>query len=482
MKTPSHKLKTTFLLGALACIFLIKGAFLSLLIPIFQNPDEQIHYGTVQHWAESSERNWSIQNSEKKHLSSSDISTYGLSEEVIRSAQSVQFDEIKFEKQNIQNFSQTIEDKVRQNNWKRYIDTYPTSASGTKSVYYGIAAWLEGLLSDESIFTRIFVMRFLAVSFGLGVVILSYLTARKIGFPEGLSLLFATLIAFQPMLSITGAQVNIDIALIFAFSLFFYASVSFMKDPDWKYASLAISAAILGLFSKGPGIVLIILLYPLSIWFAHQKLRLPTKRFVILLTISTALLIALLLFSVPKSYLISITNFTAQSRFNSPFQSIGKYLDETLALGEFHDTSLSYWGQFGWLDNSIPNWSLLIILCITVIGFAGTILYLLSRKEISFLPERTYLILALGMIFALQIAIRFYDWRVYDYTGKILIGQPGRYFLPNIIPHLLIVITGIGFFLRRKTGFILAMKILALATILLQFHAIVNIIIPRYYL
>ncbi|MDQ5976168.1 MAG: Phospholipid carrier-dependent glycosyltransferase, partial [Patescibacteria group bacterium] len=65
---------------------------------------------------------------------------------------------------------------------------------------------------------------------------------------------------------------------------------------------------------------------------------------------------------------------------------------------------------------------------------------------------------------------------------KILIGQPGRYFLPNIVPHLLFIVTGIGFLLHRKTRFILAMKILALATILLQLHAIVNVIIPRYYL
>jgi len=37
-------------------VFLVKGVFLSLLVPIFQNPDEQIHYGTVQHWAEPQEK------------------------------------------------------------------------------------------------------------------------------------------------------------------------------------------------------------------------------------------------------------------------------------------------------------------------------------------------------------------------------------------------------------------------------------------
>ena len=463
-------------------IFLLKGVFLSLLVPIFQNPDEQIHYGTIQYRAEPREKDWEIREIGRRDLASSDISTYGLSEEVIRSAQSVQFDEIKFEKQNVQNFSQSTEDEILRNDWKHHVDTYPTSASGTKSVYYGIAAWLERLLSDESIFTRIFTMRLLGVLFGLGTVILAYLTAKKIGFPEGLSLLFTTIIAFQPMLSITGAQVNIDIALIFAFSLFFYASISFMKDTDWRHALLAVFAAILGLFSKGPGIVLVVLLYPLSVWFAHRKLRLPGKRFTILLVITTLLLASTLLLIVPRNYLVNITNFTAQSQFDSPFESIEKYLGKTLNPGELRDTSLSYWGQFGWLDSSIPDWSLSIVLFITIIGFIGTVFYLLSRKKIPYLPEHKYLVLSLGMIIALQIAIRFYDWRVFDYTGKILIGQPGRYFLPNIVPHLLFIVTGIGFLLHRKTRFILAMKILALATILFQLHAIVNVIIPRYYL
>ena len=86
------------------------------------------------------------------------------------------------------------------------------------------------------------------------------------------------------------------------------------------------------------------------------------------------------------------------------------------------------------------------------------------------------------MIIALQVAIRFFDWRVFDYSNEILIGQPGRYFLPNITAHLIIIITGLGFLLRKETRFMLALKVLALVMILLQIHAILNVIIPRYYL
>ena len=124
-------------LGLIVAVFIIKGILLSFLIPVFQNPDEQIHYGTVQYWAEPTERNWVIQNNGKRNTVSSDISTYGLSEEIIHAAQSTQFDEIKFEKQNIQNFSDTDSEKeILQNNRKHYVEVYPTNTSGTKSVYY----------------------------------------------------------------------------------------------------------------------------------------------------------------------------------------------------------------------------------------------------------------------------------------------------------------------------------------------------------
>ena len=471
------------ILSLILALFVIKGAILSFLIPALQNPDEQIHYGTVQFLSESKEKNWPITDLIKRANNASDISTYGLSEETIKTAQSIQFDVIKFEKQNIQNFSNNnSEEEILQNDWKRYIDTYPSSTSGTKSVYYLLASWVEQLFSDESIFVRMFMMRLLASLFGLGIVIIAYLIAKKIGFSENLSLLFTALITFQPMLSITGAQVNIDIALIFAFSLFLYAGVSLIKDMNWKYAILAIFSAMLGLFSKGPGIVLIALLYPLLVWTAYRKLGVPAKTFLRQLTGATLMLVAIALVTVPQSYWIGITNLTAQSKFSSPAESIGKYIDTTINIGELRDTTLSYWGQFGWLDSSIPGWSLDVIILITFAGFIGTIWYLFSQNKVPYLPERRYLILSLGMIIALQVAIRFYDWRVYDYTGQILIGQPGRYFLPNIIAHLLVIITGIGFLLRQESKFTLGLKVLALAMILLQLHAIMNVIIPRYYL
>lgn len=485
-------------------LFVIKGVILSALMPLFQNPDEQTHYGTIQYLAEPATKDWPILNTSRRMNSGTDITTYGFSEEVIQSARAAKFDEVKFEKQNIPNFSDPdAEDMVARNSWKHYIDAYPTSVSGTKSIYYSLASWLERFFSDESIFVRTFLMRLLAVAFGVGVIVLSYLIAKKIGLSEHLALLFMTLVAFQPMFSITAAQTNIDIALIFAFSLFLYTGVSFMKSSEshrpgiaWLgWTLLAILASILGLFSKGPGIALIIALYPLFLWGIYQKFPVLKRKFFVRATLATIALVGIAFVTIPRDYLASITNSATISKFHSPIESLGAYLSETIDQKDLRDTARSYWGNFGWLDSSIPGWTLSIIRAIEAIGFIGVLWYLLSpllpvkwlpsqekTAQPDWLPRRHFLIFFLGMILALQCAIRFYDWRVFDYTGQILIGQPGRYFLPNLIGHLMIIVVGLGFLVRQKHFFTMVTTALTLAMILLQIGTIINVIIPRYYL
>ncbi len=476
--------KYALYLTGILLLFLLKGVFLAVLFPLFQNPDEQTHYSTAQYWAEPQDKNWPFRNLPSTSTTHSSISTYGFSEEVIRSAEANQFDEVRTSDQNIPDFTTILSDQALvENDWKQYIDTTSTNVSGTRSIYYLLSSWLERLLSSESIFARLFSMRTLATIFGVGVVYLAFHIARRAGFSPFVGLLFTILVAFQPMFAMTAAQVNIDIALVFAFSLFLFAGVSLLRDGlTWSHALLLISAAILGLFSKGPGVVLVAMLYPLLAWTSYRALHLPLKKFLTLLAGASIFLASATFLIIPKSYFVNITNLTAQSKFSSTIESIGKYLDKTLSSGELRDTARSYWGHFGWLDNAIPDWTLSVIILITIVGFIGTVWYLFSQRKFTYLPEKRFLVFFLGMIIALQIAIRFYDWRVFDYTGQILIGQPGRYFLPNVIAHLIIIAAGIGFLLRQEKYFLFALKALTLAMILLQIHAIMNVIIPRYYL
>lgn len=486
-QTPGISKKPLFWLSILLFVFITKGVFLSILFPFFQGPDEQLHYATIQHHDEPREKTWPITRSATRVGVGSDISTFGFSEETIRSAQTTGFDEVKFQNENTQEFSQSAtglnENEIINNKWKKYIDIYPTNTSGTSSIYYSLGTKIEQLLSDRSILTRFFSIRFLSIAFGALVVLLAYLTARKIDLSERNSLIIATLVAFQPMLSASASQVNIDIALILAFSSYIYVSAWMLHDGmNRKNLVLLPLTLLLAFYSKGPGIILFALTPFLLGYLIYKRFDISPKRFFLWAILSIFVLSSLVFLLVPKNYLIGITNFSAASRFDSPIESLTKYADKTLGTGALLRTEASYWGHFGWLDTKVSSDALTAIRDIEMVAFLGIALFLLSKKTASYLPQKKYVIFFIGIIFALQLAIRFYDWRVFDATGQILIGTPGRYFLPNIIPHILLIVTGLGFFTRNKKQFDILLKTLLVLMILYSLYAMIDIIIPRYYL
>lgn len=479
--------KPLFWLSVLLFVFIIKGVILSILFPFFQGPDEQIHYATIQHLAEPTEKSWPIIKSEKRAAIGSDISTFRFSEETIRGAQATQFDEVKFQNENTQEFSRSAlglnENEIIKNNWKRYVDVYPSNTSGTVSIYYFLGTKIEQALVHQSILTRLFSIRVLSVILGAFVVWLAYLTSRKVGLSEHQSLIVATLVVFQPMFSASASQVNIDIALILAFSVYIYISVWMLRDGmNWKNLVLLPLSLILAFYSKGPGVILFALTPFIIGFLIYKRFDISPKKFIMGTIVSIFVIAALIFLFVPKSYLIGITNFSAASQFDSPIESLTKYADKTLGTGALFRTETSYWGHFGWLDTKVSDVAIDIIWTIEVMALLGVILYLVSKRMVSYLPEKKYVIFFIGIILALQLAIRFYDWRVFDATGQILIGTPGRYFLPNIIPHILLIVTGLGFFTQNKKQFDILLKILLVLMILFSLYTMINVILPRYYL
>jgi hypothetical protein len=475
-----------FLLGLVLIVLLIKGLFFTAFLPIFQGPDEQTHYATIQYKAEPENKIWPIERKLKAMNDAKDISTYNFSEETVKSAQATQFDEVKFQSENTQHFSDDAvgpnEETITAHAWKPYIDTYPPTVSGTVSVYYFLATPLEKHLASESVLVRFFSIRLLSVFFGAGVVLLAYLTARKVGLSAWQGLTLAALVAFQPMFATTAAMVNIDIALVFAFSLFVYAAVGLLSDTfRWKDSFLLLLAAMLGVFSKGPGLVLVVVSLPVLAFATYEHFP-DRKRLFLRLTAGATVALAIGLTVFGRDYLAAITNFGAASQFDSIFSSVHAYLKKTATLNDFFQTTTSYWGHFGWLDTKVSNVALHAIWNVEVIALAGIILYLLTRNPQAYLPCKQYIVFSLGIIVALQLAIRFYDWRVFDATRHILIGTPGRYFLPNIIPHMLLLTTGLGFFTRTKRQFDILLKTLLVLMALFSLYAMFNVIIPRYYL
>ncbi len=525
---PKFFQKSSFLLISLLVLFTVKGLLFTTAMPFFQNPDEQVHYATIQHQAEPQDTTWPIKNI-RISQDPRNIKTYNFSDELTKAAIALKFDEIHFEKGNIQQFSTGSdigpeENSLLSRTLPRVIDTLPAAVSGTISWYYLIGSYIERALGETDIFTRIFAIRILSVMLGLLVIFLGFRIAHIVGFSRFESICITTLLVFQPMFATSAAQVNIDIALIFSFSLFVYAGVSLLTisklwipgqardDKQWikmtGYSILAVLAAIFGFYAKGPGIVLVAMLFPLFAYVIWKYFSFDTKKYLLSLAVIGIISIRCIFVFFPQ-YLANITASGNVSKFSSPVVSLSKYTEKTFDIGEFRETALSYWGNFGWLDTRIREVVFEIIWIVEIVGLIGFVCFFVPwqrflgfarlwrsstrndklRKIIEyfaqnrdFLPKKRYFILFLAMAIALQLAIRFYDWRIFDTTGKILIGTPGRYFLPNVIGHIILLITGLGFFLRSRAQFHVLLKSLVIIFILLNIYIFLDVIIPRYYL
>lgn len=467
-------------------VFFVLGSWLALLVPFFQGPDEQVHYATLQHWAEPEEKTWPITEN-REFNRSDDIRTYRFSEEVREAAHQMQFDEIKWQPTNTQSFSAQQdgpkESEILENDWKRYIDTYPANTSGAWSLYYWMGSKIEASFVDYPIFDRLFFARLLSVCIGALIVLIAFTSARQLGWSPTIATLFASLIAFQPMFLATSTVINIDILLVLAFSLFFSGAVLWISTgPTTRSVCLTFAAMLIGLFTKGPGIVLIGLLFVLALFSLYRHYGKRCRDFFPYCLLAGFVIASLLFIFIPAHILANFLHLGTTSVFTSPLESIGAYLEKTLTVGAITWTAMTYWGSFGWLDTNLPGLVLQIILAIETVSLFGLTWLFFDKAPPHFLPRKAILLFALISIISLQLAIRFFDWRIFDTTSKILSGTPGRYFLPNIIPHLLLVVSGLGYFMRTREAFQKLILALSASLFILTSYALWFVILPRYYL
>jgi len=484
---PFYK-KPVFILSLIIAAFFLRGVFLAVLFPIFQGPDEQTHYATVQYFAESKNKNWPIKKTTNNPPDGDNIFTYNYSEEIKKTAAATNFDNIKFQKNNTPFFSNNFdgpeENEIKNNQWKRYIDVYPPNTSGGSPSYYSLASVIEKIFSGQSVLFRFFSVRIFSVFLGSFVIFLLYLISKKIGFSEKNSLLITSIVAFQPMFSFMSSIVNPDILLFFCFTLFIFGAVSLLKDGiTWKNTAILLFSIILGMLTKGPAIVLAVVAFFLFAYAIYRRLKISISLFFLYFLIFSLIALILVFNLAPTQYLSGITRSDSPSKFSSIAVSLGHYFNKTIGISPFSRTAGSYWGNFGWLDTKISGQIIDLIFIIEIVAVIGLLFYLFKkRKEADFLPEKKYLFLFIGLIIALQLAIRFYDWRVFDSSAKILIGTPGRYFMPNIAAHFILLAVGFGAILRKKEYFEMFLRLTLILMVVLQFYSIFSLIIPRYYL
>jgi hypothetical protein len=107
---------------------------------------------------------------------------------------------------------------------------------------------------------------------------------------------------------------------------------------------------------------------------------------------------------------------------------------------------------------------------------------LFSKRKFDYLPEKKYIIFLIGVIIALQLGIRFADWRAFSVSNRLNLGTPGRYFLPNLASHIILVFVGLGALLRKEKYFNLTLLFGLISMFAFFMYIIFDLVIPRTYL
>jgi hypothetical protein len=186
------------------------------------------------------------------------------------------------------------------------------------------------------------------------------------------------------------------------------------------------------------------------------------------------------------------------------------------SFSKIYGSSRDYWGGLGWKANNLTIWYIRIIWLIEYIAWSGLVFWQMARvkkikqllnKVINYFginKEKTihgkqcrklskkhakYFYFFLVAIISLQMGIHIADWKMFVDTGSLSLGTPGRYWLPNIVPHFVLLAFGLKVVTHlfrstkiKRKYFDLSLLAFMILMILYWSYEIFDIIIPRFYL
>ena len=479
--------KPPFLLGLILVAFFLKGLLLVSAFPIFGGQDESRHYNTIQYLSEPKEKTWNMEvqtEEQKKAQNKDDLGTYRYSQEIQNTATATDTDALRGDIFNTIVFGENSqgpnEAEIDAHSWKPYNFISPPDAVSGTVLYHSLGSLIEKAFAAESILVRFYLIRIFSVLLGTFVILLSYLIAKNVGFSQKHSLLFTAIISFQPKFAFYYSNINYDVLLILMFALFTYAGVLALKNgPNWKNMALLIFSIFVAQATKPTGLILLIVFIFLLAYLFYKKFEARVKNkispySILAITFSVVIAFAIITLSLDLANLGKITT------------SIGNYLAKSLTLGRIALSARTYWGTLSWTNSFFMDYIINFIWLVEFSSLIGLGFFFFGKNEKpQFLPEKKYLVFLIGMIVALQLGIRVADWSIFQELGKLEIGAPGRYFLPNLTAHIILVFSGLGMlFYRLKKEHYFEKSLLLGAILMLAFslYLIFDVVIFRFYL
>lgn len=418
------------LLLLLLFLFLVKSLAWLWFIPIFQSPDEPYHYGFIQYLGE---------NLQRPHPRRGSV----ISQETVEISQIVNFnwEIIHPVWQGYQVDWQEKINSINKDSQENFV-VHEQRTIKNPPFYYWLGYPFYKIFNNSNFIFRFYSIRFLSLILGLLTVWFSYQAGLFLFKKQLQALTLACLVGFQPMFSFISGVVNNDSAAILSATMFTFFSLKAIKKRNNKFILLALLSVILGMLVK-PMMLIFLLFFPLILGKKFfQKALLFLGILILLLAgiyfIKPEYLLNSVRYSISLADYQEIFNFLLQFGF---WGNLGNYWQENKLT--FTDNLFPwFWGVFGWLEKTMPLSVYRILKIICLFSGIGLIFWFIKNGPSNRKKDKKIILFLLLLIIIYVLGIIFFDFKVFSTTGN-LFGLQGRYFLPLILPLMILILQGL---------------------------------------
>ena len=408
---------------------LLKSSLWTVIVPVFQTPDEKAHFAQLSYFAE----NKALQVDSEKNLSL-EIAT---AEEILGTR-----------RDNFGNNKYTYHPEYKNNS---EIPIFPKSfrtnyvdkeAAMYPPLSYIFTLPFYFLAYEGTVFDRVMLSRIFSIICQIGLVLVAYYIGKLVWDDKLKSVSLAIVVGFQQMISFVGAGIHQDNLLNLIYSTGILVCLLILKRGLRIKDVLMLGVlGLLGIKTKE----LMFLFFPIAASVVVNNY------FLLIIQILA------FIFRWPLPYLPISENFPT---------SLIDYLKFRVPKMAFEIWPW-FWGVFKWLGVTLHVLVMKIITRIVLISGIGIILAIFKATKF----ERKVLVFFILSILSFTVYLVLWDWRLMQAQGFSQ-GLQGRYFFPNIVPIMATILMGVSYLGKMIKREKVAVSLLAIAMVFLNIYSL----------
>lgn len=308
-----------------------------------------------------------------------------------------------------------------------------TEAARYPRAYYDYESFFLRLVNNQDIITRLFVSRLGSLLISALLALFVFKIGKLIFRSQSLALTLAVMVMLQPMMSFVTAGINSDNLHNLFFTMMIYFSLCFITNkPSLTDLVLGSFVVVADIYTKPQGII------ALPLFLLAMLIYLVKKRsWKAIFAMFGVIGLVLLLGRSQITPYLGIIN-SANSRGVSFIEYLRFSGNKLIA-----QNTVWYWGVFKWLGVVLPPIYWRVANRVVLLSALGIIVYLVKvfRKKKVIIPLLSVSYLFFSIVLY-SLAIYYFDWHYTKNVGYS-IGVQARYFYPTIVAQMALLLTGI---------------------------------------